>query len=139
MTENTFHLSFYASDRPFYEGDCISVVAPFPDGQYGIMAHHGNVMAAVVPGEVRFTAADGTVSVAAVSGGILKMENNTVLLLVGTAERPDEIDANRARRAADEAKEALLQKKSLTDYRAAQARLIREINRLRVKDHYTYN
>ena len=97
------------------------------------------MMAAVSPGELRFTLPDGTVQVAAVSGGILKMENNSVLLLVDTAERPDEIDANRARRAADEAREALLQKKSILDYHSAQARLIREINRLRVKNHYSYN
>lgn len=136
---NTFHLSFYASDRRFYEGECVSLTAPFSDGEYGIMANHSNMMAAVTPGELRFTMPDGTVCVAAVSGGILKMEDGKVLLLVGTAERPDEIDANRARRAADEAKEALLQKKSLLDYHTAQARLIREINRLRVKNHYTYN
>ena len=139
MTQNTFHLSFYASDKSFFEGECVSLVAPFTDGQYGIMAYHGNVMAAVVPGEVHFTVPSGETLVAAVSGGILKMENNTVLLLVGTAERPDEIDANRARRAADEAKEALLQKRSITDYKTAQARLVREINRLRVKEHYSYN
>lgn len=136
---NTFHLAFYASDKPFYEGECAGLTVPFSDGEYGILAHHSNMMAAVTPGELRFTLPDGTVEVAAVSGGILKMENNSVLLLVDTAERPDEIDANRARRAADEAREALLQKKSILDYHSAQARLIREINRLRVKDHYSYN
>ena len=53
-----------------------------------------------------------------------------------TAERPEEIDANRAKRAADEAKEAILQKRSFQEYRSAQATLAREINRLEVKRHY---
>ncbi len=134
-----FKLSVYASDKPFYEGPCVSVSIPFSDGEYGIQAYHSNLMAAVVAGELRFTLPDRTVTHAAVSGGIVKVENNEVLLLVDTAERPEEIDANRARRAADEAKEAMLQKKSIRDYHSAQARLIREINRLRVKSHHSYN
>ncbi len=54
-------------------------------------------------------------------------------MLVDTAERPEEIDANRARRDGDAAKEAILQKKTIQEYRSAQAHLARAINRLRVK------
>ena len=64
------------------------------------------------------------------------MENGEVLVLVDTAERPEEIDANRARRDADTAKEAILQKKSVQEYRLAQATLARAISRLRVKRNY---
>ena len=53
-----------------------------------------------------------------------------------TAERPEEIDAKRAKRDADAAKEALLQKRSIQEYRAAQATLARAISRLRVKRHF---
>ena len=53
-----------------------------------------------------------------------------------TAERPEEIDTNRARRDADAAKEALLQKKSIQEYRAAQATLARAVSRLRVKRRF---
>lgn len=133
-----FKLSVFASDKPFYTGGCLSLCVPFFNGEYGIQAGHSDLMAAVIPGELRFTCPDGSVTVAAVSGGIIKVENNEVLVLVDTAERPEEIDANRAKRAADEAKEALLQKKSILDYHSAQARLIREINRLRVKHHNTF-
>ena len=38
------------------------------------------------------------------------MEDNDVLVLVDAAERPEDIDAIRARRKADEAREILLQK-----------------------------
>ena len=70
---------------------------------------------------------------AAVSRGFLKVENNHVLLLADTIERPEEIDANRARREAEEAQAAMLQKASIQSYHAAQARLARAINRLKVK------
>ena len=44
-----------------------------------------------------------------------------------------EIDAARAQREADEAREALLQKKSRQEHQIAQATLARALNRLRVK------
>ena len=66
-----------------------------------------------------------TEEIAAVSAGLIKIENDDVLVLVDAAERPEEIDANRAQRAADEAKETLLQKRSILEYRLAQSNLAR--------------
>ena len=50
-----------------------------------------------------------------------------------SAERPEEIDALRAKREADEAREALLQRRSRQEHQLAQATLARAMNRLRVK------
>jgi hypothetical protein len=48
-----------------------------------------------------------------------------------TLERPEEIDENRARRAAEEAKEAMLQQRSQQEYLQAQADLSRALSRLK--------
>ena len=64
------------------------------------------------------------------------MEDHDVLILANTIERPEEIDANRARRAAEAAREALHQKMGWAEYHIAQANLAREINRLRVKQEF---
>lgn len=133
-----FSLTVLAAEKPFYEGQCQSLVIPTLDGQYGIMANHSNMIAAIVPGMLRLTTPDGEEIVAAVSNGLAKIENNDVLLLVDTSERPEEIDENRAKRAAEEAHEAILQKKSIQDYMAAQARMARAINRLRVKQQGSF-
>ena len=132
---NTFTLNVLAAEKPFFEGDCISLVIPTNDGQYGILAKHNNMIAAIVPGVLKITTQDGTETVAAVSEGLVKVENNQVLILVDTVERPEEIDENRARRSAEQAKEAILQKKSIQDYYAAQAKMARAIGRLRVKKY----
>lgn len=86
-----------------------------------------------MPGTLRYQTEEGKVLEAAVSGGIAKVENGEVLILVDTAERPEEIDIMRARRNADAAKEALLQKRIIQEYRSAQAALAHAISRLRVK------
>ena len=130
---NTFTLNVLAAEKPFYDGECVSLIVPTNDGQYGIMANHNNMIAAIVPGVLKFTKTDGTLIVAAVSEGLVKVENNSVLILVDTIELPEEIDENRAKRAAEQAKEAILQKKSIQDYYSAQAKMARALGRLRAK------
>ena len=132
---NTFSLTVLAAEKPFYEGECVSLVFPTIDGQYGIQAGHINMISAVVPGELKFTVPGGEITLAAVSEGLVKVENGKVLILVDTAEHPEEIDENRAKRSAEQAKEAILQKKSIQDYYAAQSRMARALSRLRVKSH----
>ena len=113
-----FQVHILAADRTFYEGPCLSLTIPVSDGELGILAHHASMIAAVVPGTLRWQAPDQPVQLAAVSPGMVKVEHNDVLVLVDSAEHPEEIDAARAQREADEAREATL---------------ARALNRLRVK------
>ncbi len=131
-----FQVHILSAERPLYEGPCESLVIPTLDGQYGILAHHCNSIHAVVPGELSYKLPGQPAKTAAVSAGLVKIEDNSVLLLVDTAERPEEIDANRAKRSADQAREELLQKRSLQEYRIAQAQLARAIGRLKVRSAY---
>lgn len=135
---NVFSLTVLAAERSFYEGGCVSLIIPTIDGQYGILAEHSNMIGAVVPGSLKITTPEGREIIAAVSEGLVKVENNQVLILVDTAELPEDIDANRARHSMEEAKEALLQKRSMQDYQAAQAKLARAINRLKVKEQFKW-
>ncbi len=131
-----FQVQILSADHPFFCGECESLSVPTLDGQYGILAGHSNMIAAVVPGMLHFRTPGSTDQIAAVSHGLVKVENGEVLILIDSAERPEEIDINRARREADAAKEAIQQKRSIQEYRSAQAMLARAINRLQVKEHY---
>ncbi len=130
---DTFQVHILAADRTMYEGPCVSLTIPASDGERGILAHHASMMAAVVPGMLRYQPPGEEIQLAAVSPGMVKVEANEVLVLVDSAERPEEIDEARARREADQAREALLQKKSRQEYQLAQGSLARALNRLRVK------
>ena len=129
----SFQVHILASDHTFYQGPCQSLIVPTPHGQYGIMAHHSNMISAIVPGTLRYRLEGQDFQQAAVSSGLIKVENNDVLILVDTAERPEEIDENRAIRSAEAAREALLHKRSISEYRSAQATLMRALSRLKVK------
>ena len=128
-----FPVHILAADEPFYEGPCQSISVPTTTGMYGVLAHHTNVIMAIVPGTLRYRCEGEDEKLAAVSAGLMKVENGEVLILVDSAERPEEIDTNRAKRAADRAKEELLQKKSIQEYRMAQSNLARALSRLQVK------
>lgn len=133
----TFHMNILAADDPFYTGACESLIVPSLQGKYGIMANHSNIIITVVPGALFFRPPGEETRVVAVSNGLVKVENNEVLVLVDSVEKPEDIDANRAKRAADAAREAILQNKSMQEYHAAQARLARAVSRLRVKGNYS--
>ena len=134
---NTFPVRILAADHPFYEGECCSLIIPTPDGMYGIQAGHSNLIAVISPGTLQFRVSEqAQPQVAAISGGLVKVESGRARILADAIEKPEEIDLKRAQRDADAAKEAMLQKRSIQEYHAAQAHLARALNRLQVKQHY---
>ena len=127
---NSFRVHILAADHTFYDGPCESLIIPAPDGQYGIWAGHANTICATVPGTLYLRVPGGEEQLAAVSSGVVKIEDNDVLVLVDSAEHPEDIDRLRAQHAADAAKEAILQKRSIREYREAHLTLARAIARL---------
>mgnify|MGYP000217691527 CR=1 FL=1 len=132
----TFRLRILAAERTFYDGPCQSLMVPTIDGLYGLMALHENVVIAIIPGKLILRGEDGREQVAAVSEGMLKMENNEALVLVDTIERPEEIDRARAERARERAEERLRQKQSIQEYYHSQASMARAMTRLKLSSRY---
>ena len=83
--------------------------------------------------KLRSTRSPWVIGIVAVAGGIMKVEDNDVLILVDSVLRPEEIDAERAEREAAAAREALLQKRSRQEYRSVQAQLARAVTKLKVR------
>ena len=74
--QNTFGLEIYAANRQFFSGRAQSLIIPAEDGQKEFLAHHANMICAIVPGELRFQDAEGNWKVVAVSSGFVEMINN---------------------------------------------------------------
>ncbi len=132
----TFTAHIYSATRIFFEGECESLTVTAVDGQYGVLAGHSNAITAIVPGMLSFRAAGQEAQVAAISAGIMKIENNDVLILADSVLRPEEIDEEWAKRDAEDAKEAMLQKLSRQQYFSAQAQLARAVSKLRIRRSY---
>ena len=130
--ESTFGLEIYASNKLAYAGRARSLVVPVEDGEKAFLAHHANVIVAIVPGELRYEDADGNKVVAAVSSGFVEMINNRAKLFCLSVERPEEIDIRRAQEAKEHAEEQLRQQQSIQEYHMNQLALARAMTRLRV-------
>lgn len=131
---NTFGLKIIASDKVFYDGKCGILIVPGLDGEVAVMAHHEDMVIATQVGELRFRIQEDEEWRKAVVGiGFVHIANNRVTMLVDTAERPEDIDAVRARQAKERAEEQLRQKQSIQEYHVSQASLARAMARLREK------
>ncbi|MDO4261545.1 MAG: ATP synthase F1 subunit epsilon [Eubacteriales bacterium] len=134
---STFYLKIISSDRVFYEGPCCSLIIPAIDGEQAIMAHHEEIIIAVKNGEMRMQTEEGGEWTYAVLGeGFCMAANNRVTLLADTVERPEEVDANRAREALERAKERLRQKQSIQEYHLTQAAMARALVRLKETEKF---
>ena len=112
--ENTFYLEIITPDRQFYTGPATNLTMPALDGEYGVQPGHEPVVTALRPGTVRFQT-DGTPHEVVVSDGFAAIMPDYCILLVSSAERPDEIDRARAERAKERAEERLRQKQSIRE------------------------
>ncbi|MBQ9412454.1 MAG: ATP synthase F1 subunit epsilon [Oscillospiraceae bacterium] len=126
-----FQLHILSPERDFYQGPCSSLVIPTLDGEYGILPGHSPLVAALVPGLVTVTFSGGGSLTAVVSHGLIRFAQDDAMILVGSAEKPEEIDEARARRAAERARAELLQKHSWHEHLQTQANLSRAMTRLK--------
>ncbi len=108
------------------------VTAPGTIGEFGILPGHTPLLTTLNIGELTYIQ-DGKSFRVAVNWGYVEVENNTVTVLVETAEAADQIDLARAKAALGRAEEAL---KSLDSedkqYKIMEAALRRAIIRIQI-------
>ncbi len=132
---NSFILNITASSGEFYQGSCESMVLPVKDGAYGVQAGHSPVLVAIHMGMLKFTV-DGETREILVGDGIAEVTPTFVLLLVDSAERPEDIDKNRAEAARIRAEERLQHKQSMHEYYQTKIALDRAMQRLQTAAKY---
>lgn len=124
-----FTVHILSAEQAFYEGPATSLILPGCDGQFGVMAHRSDLVASIVPGMLTCRTPEGDLT-AVVGEGLVRVEDNDVLVLVNDITRPEDIDEKREQREAARAREAMLQKQSHQEYLQAQATLARAMSRI---------
>lgn len=76
------------------------------DGDFGVMAGHEPFFTTLRPGVLRYEEA-GMPRMVAVSGGFVEVTSGKVIVLARTCEKPDDVDADRARKSKTAAEETL--------------------------------
>ncbi|HJD22090.1 MAG TPA: F0F1 ATP synthase subunit epsilon [Candidatus Gemmiger faecigallinarum] len=125
----TFLLEIVTPERQFFTGEVESLIIPAVDGSYGVEPGHEPVVTAVEPGEARYRV-NGQWQSVVVTQGFAEIMSDYAVVLVSTAERPEDIDEARARRAKERAEERLRQHGSREEYFRSKAALARATARL---------
>lgn len=95
-------LEIVTPERRLLSVQCDEVRAPGVDGGFGIRPRHAPFITALDPGELIYVDG-GQEHKFVIGGGFLQVSNDKVIVLADTAERLDEIDVERARRAFEDA------------------------------------
>ena len=132
---NKFILNITASSGEFYQGYCESLALPTGDGVYGVQAGHSPVLVALHMGMLHFVV-DGESRDILVGDGIAEVTPAYVMVLVDSAERPEDIDKNRAEAARIRAEERLQHKQSMHEYYQSKIALSRAMQRLQTSAKY---
>jgi F-type H+-transporting ATPase subunit epsilon len=107
------------------------VVVPGSEGYFGVLPGHAPLLATLGVGELMYRKGTAQYHLA-LTGGFAEVRNDKVIILAENAERPDEIDRERAQRARERAERLLSGREADIDYARAQAALARALIRLQV-------
>jgi len=138
VSEKTFQFGILTLQQLFLQEDARFVIAPGQEGVFEILPNHAPYVFALKPGPLRIRTPENNDKYVAVGGGFLVVQKERTTVLTRSAERPEDIDVERARRARERAEDRLRQKSSDVDMTRAQAALQRALARLKVAD-YTVN
>jgi len=87
-----FNFEVHTPRRIFYSGKVQAITIGLEDGEIGIYANHSPFSAHSVTGTLRIKDADGNWKSAFVCGGILEVKEHKNVLMVESADWPEEID-----------------------------------------------
>jgi len=107
------------------------VVVPGSQGYFGVLPGHAPLLATLGVGELAYRQGQSQYHLA-LTGGFAEVRHDKVIVLAERAERPDEIDRERAQRAKERAERRLSGREGDVDFVRAQAALGRALIRLQV-------
>ena len=128
---STFDLKIAASSGLFYEGPCQHMILPTKDGGYAILAGHAPTLVGIRMGEMRYQVDDQWYTVV-VGDGFAEITGDANVVVVDSAERPEDIDVNRALEAKRRIEERMQHQKGIREYYQNKIALTRAMERLKV-------
>jgi F-type H+-transporting ATPase subunit epsilon len=128
---DTFQLEIVTPEKLVVKDDAEEAQIPGLNGYLGILPGHAPLISELAVGVITYRA-KGNTHTFAVAWGFAEVLPDKVTILAETAERPDEIEVDRAQKAKERAEERLKSNDPATDYTRAQDALQRAETRLKV-------
>ncbi|TMN21991.1 F0F1 ATP synthase subunit epsilon [Lentibacillus cibarius] len=128
----TLDVSVVTPDGPVLEDQFDMVSCKAENGELGVLPGHIPMVAPLSISSVRLKQDDNDSVSLAVNGGFLEVRPDKVTILAQSAEKPAEIDVQRAEEAKKRAERRLQSQQDNVDFQRAELALKRAMNRLDV-------
>jgi len=125
----TLDVSVVTPDGSVLKDNYDMVICVTDKGEIGILPGHIPLIAPLVISAIRLKK-DNQTDRLAVSGGFLEVREDEVTILAQSAEKPADIDVERAKQAKERAEQRLQSKQDNIDFHRAELALKRAMNRL---------
>lgn len=125
----TFKLTVVTPSRVIFDDEVEEIIVRTMSGDVGILKNHINYVAPLDIGAMKVIA-NGQKRLAAVAGGMIKVDNQKTTILTNACEWVDEIDVERAKRAVERAKAYIENPTELHTIDVAEIKLRRAMNRI---------
>ncbi|WP_164667586.1 F0F1 ATP synthase subunit epsilon [Virgibacillus doumboii] len=125
----TLNVSVVTPDGPVLEDSFDMVSCKAENGELGVLPGHIPMVAPLSISAVRLKRANDT-ELLAVNGGFLEVTPDKVTILAQSAEKPSDINVDRAQEAKTRAEQRLQTKQDDIDFQRAELALKRAMNRL---------
>ncbi len=131
--DKSLQLDIVTPDKLVLSTDVEYVGAPGHEGEFGVLPDHIPFLCALRIGNLYYKK-NGKYNYVFLSGGFADVSNNKVTILAESAEKAEEIDLERARKAKERAEQRIAEQKDRFEYVRAQAALQRAMARMRARE-----
>ena len=133
--KKTFNLKVVTPGGVKFSDSAQMVIMRTTTGDMGILPGHEPCSAALAQGIVRITASDGNRRCMGVFGGLAKMEEDTLTLLTGAAQWPDEVDPALAHAEREECLQRLREERTPAQIQQDKALLRQALVRIELSEY----
>lgn len=132
-----FLLEIVTPDRMFFSGEVEMVITRGVEGDLAVLKGRAPLVTPLTIGKIKIKTEDGKERIAAVSNGYIEVSSEKTTIIADSAEWPEEIDIERAKKAKERAEKRLKDRHDGIDVARAEMALKRAINRLEVANLVT--
>ncbi|MFH1326241.1 MAG: ATP synthase F1 subunit epsilon [Candidatus Falkowbacteria bacterium] len=133
------HFEIVTPEKVVLKQEVLQISVPTKIGEITILPNHIPLISTLQPGVIEIKTVDNKIETMAVSGGFIEVLPDKVVVLADTAERAADIDEARAEEARKRAIESMEKKEEQIDFTAVQAKMAKELSRLRAVKRYKHH
>ena len=132
MAGITFLLEVVSAEKKLVSQQVENIRVTGTEGELGIYAGHTPLLTSIKPGLVKIKLKDGREEVIYLSGGVLEVQPNAVIILAETAIRGENLDKDKIEKARKQAEHLMTNSNSEIDFARASLDLENAMAKLRV-------